>query len=175
MHHPIIFPHERRALAANGVLAASLVKPDFQPVLRLWFPATPLSWLLTHTVVEDDDLAYGLSVQGGDQPTYELGYWSLSAFERFAQGAHKRAFVAPLSFRFTLPSPGTSRLLCAVAHGASEPDPREGPPDESGRPQALPSRDVGLLPSPGREGLGAVASPIEPCCQDAGRIQEGRR
>jgi len=111
MCHRFLSPHERRALVANGISAAGRRQPNFAPVIRLWLPTSPLSWLLTHTLPANDDLAYGLAVQHGDKPVFELGHWSLSAFESFAQGGPETCLRASSVFLVQAPLSAYIRAL----------------------------------------------------------------
>lgn len=111
MHGTLLSPHERKALAINGVTAARQSRTDFAPVVRLWFPTSPLSWLLTHTRIEDDDLAYGLAIQNGHSPVYEFGHWSIAAFEGFAVGSPATCLKSSSVFRVNAPLSSYVRAL----------------------------------------------------------------
>ncbi|UIY45842.1 DUF2958 domain-containing protein [Methylobacterium radiotolerans] len=111
MRGTLIYPHERKALEANGLTAVRRRQTDFAPVVRLWFQTSPLSWLLTHTLPENGDMAYGLAVQGGSEPSYELGYWSLAAFESFNQGDPRTGIISSSVFQVHAPLSSYIRAL----------------------------------------------------------------
>jgi hypothetical protein len=111
---PLIYPHERQVLALNGLYAADHSLP---PVLRLWFPNNSLQWFLTHTRADDPDLAYGLAVEGGLRLVYELGYWSLEAFEAFGRGAPGTWLQSSSVIWFVMPLSGYVRSLARGGYG----------------------------------------------------------
>lgn len=81
---PLLNGHLRAKLLANGRRQADLKgKPqevDFQPVVRLFTPDAPCTWLLTELDPADQDIAFGLCDLGMGCP--ELGNVRLSELER---------------------------------------------------------------------------------------------
>jgi hypothetical protein len=66
---------------------------------------------------DDPDLAYGLAVEGVLRPVYELGYWSLDAFEVFGRGALGSQLQSSSVFRFIMPLSGYVRSLARGGYG----------------------------------------------------------
>jgi hypothetical protein len=77
---PLITEEQRAQLLANGARGA-LDEPDHDPypVVRLFFPGTNLTWLLTELLPHEPDIAFGLCDLGIGFP--ELGHVSLSELE----------------------------------------------------------------------------------------------
>jgi len=64
-----------RALAANAVRAGASERFDPPPLVKLFAPLDPATWLATE-LLADDDTMFGLADLGFGCP--ELGYFSLS-------------------------------------------------------------------------------------------------
>jgi hypothetical protein len=75
----------RDKLIANGREQAPVkgtdAEKDFWPVVKLFYPAGPQTWLLTEIDPEDDDVAWGLCDLGMGCP--EFGTVRISELEEF--------------------------------------------------------------------------------------------
>jgi hypothetical protein len=77
MRPPLLLTTRQRAkLLANGFLIAAGVDCDLPPVVKLFTPDGPCTWLLVEIDPADPDRAWGLCDMGLGSP--ELGYVSLS-------------------------------------------------------------------------------------------------
>lgn len=72
---------------------------DFHPVVKLFFPASAATWLLTELHPDDPDSAFGLCDLGVGFP--ELGYVSISEIESIQVGGLK--IERDLYFKPTMP------------------------------------------------------------------------
>jgi hypothetical protein len=75
----------RAKLVANGREQAKVkgtkAEKDFWPVVKLFYPAGPATWLLTELDPEDEDVAWGLADLGMGCP--EFGTVRISELESF--------------------------------------------------------------------------------------------
>lgn len=75
----------RDTLIANGreqaVVKGTDAEKDFWPVVKLFFPAGPQTWLLTEIDPDDEDVAWGLCDLGMGCP--EFGTVRISELESF--------------------------------------------------------------------------------------------
>ena len=87
---PVFLPHQLRQLHYAGSYAATRSHDALYPIIRCWFPQMSLTWFLTHSSHDNPDLVFGLSIQGSEH-VYELGWWSIDAFEQFGRGPYETA------------------------------------------------------------------------------------
>jgi hypothetical protein len=82
----------RDKLIANGREQAKVkgtkAEKDFWPVVKLFYPAGPATWLLTELDPEDEDVAWGLCGLGAGFP--EFGTVRISELEGFVGRAGLR-------------------------------------------------------------------------------------
>lgn len=103
---------DRRTMLANG--RRSLEDPGFDPVpvVRLFAPDGPQSWLLTEIDPQNDDLAFGLCDLGTGDP--EPGYVSLAWLSAAASGPLGLPIERDPHF-----SPGASSVLSYLTRMAA--------------------------------------------------------
>ncbi|MGH6616422.1 DUF2958 domain-containing protein [Sphingomonas sp.] len=123
----------RAALVANAVASAEQPRHDPLPVLKLFSPLGPATWLATE-LMDDGDSLFGLADLGFGCP--ELGYFSLSEIAAlrlpFGLGIERDlsfATVHPLSLWLAAARAGGSIQVAEawLAHRA-----RELPPHDRG-------------------------------------------
>lgn len=113
---PLFLPFQLRSLSMAGRFATERNNTDLYPSIRLWFPTMGLYWVLTHSSPDEPDLTFGLAINR-DADSYELGWWSIDAFEQFGRGPYDTALRSSSVFSYHAP---ISLYIRSIIAGAAK-------------------------------------------------------